>query len=321
MYNKELANRFVKDYNLPIQITDEKYFFYFLDLYEKGFESKTKYFSLLDEIVKKYDSNPNVFLEFYYKTRNEIIETIEQSEAYKKFNTMDMSSFKVIKNYNLPKKDIFNVTNLHKTLLSIDLSKANFQALRFADKDIVLGTNTYDELISKFTDSKYILDSKYLRQVIFGKLNPSRHISVEKYIMSLIMTQIERDFYFEKLIPISMSNDEIVFDASHLTGGFEEYTTRLTEYISNTVSGIKAKVTIFNLDGIKFVNETSKQENTFFQVNNLVTMKSSLKTVPITYHAQIYSFLNGFENLEENKLFLYDNNIAKFQDNFNIYKI
>lgn len=54
IYSKDLANRFVTDYKLPIQMTDEKYFFYYLDLYEKDYQSRTKYDKLCDLIEKEY---------------------------------------------------------------------------------------------------------------------------------------------------------------------------------------------------------------------------------------------------------------------------
>lgn len=61
IYNKDLANRFVSDYKLPIQLTDEKYFFYFLDLYEKEFKSLTKYANLCNLIKNRFNNNPNLF--------------------------------------------------------------------------------------------------------------------------------------------------------------------------------------------------------------------------------------------------------------------
>lgn len=210
-YSEELIKRFVKDYNLPIQITETKYFDYFLDLYEKDLGSSTKFEKLLNEIKNKFDSNESLFLENYYKTRNNIIDTILKSDSYKFFNSMDMKIFN-IKKYDISKSDVFKETNIGKTFISVDLVKANFQALKYIDKEIVLWCDTYEEFISKFTDSEYMKNSKYLRQVIFGKLNPSRHISVERHIMGLIMEIIKSNNEFDELIPVSISNDEIVFE-------------------------------------------------------------------------------------------------------------
>ena len=96
-YSEELIKRFVKDYNLPIQITETKYFDYFLDLYEKDLGSSTKFENLLNEIKIKFDSNESLFLENYYKTRNNIIDTILKSDSYKFFNSMDMKIFNIKK--------------------------------------------------------------------------------------------------------------------------------------------------------------------------------------------------------------------------------
>ena len=42
---------------------------------------------------------------------------------------------------------------------------------------------SYEDWVKKFTDLEYIIESKYTRQVVFGKLNPSRQIKVENYMI------------------------------------------------------------------------------------------------------------------------------------------
>ena len=183
LYNRELAKRFISDYKLPIPLINEKYFFYHLGLYQEDYNSLEYYFELLDMIGKKYGGNCNKFLEDYYNVRDKIITTIVESEAFQKFNTMDMNVFTIKDRPNITSDDIYNNDNIGKFFISIDLKKANFQTLRNIDKDIVFGADTYEEFIGKFTDLDYIKESKYARQVIFGKCNPKRHITAEKYFI------------------------------------------------------------------------------------------------------------------------------------------
>ena len=87
IYNKDLANRFVSDYKLPIPITFvEDYFFYYLNLYEEDYNSMTNYMKLCELINEKYESKPEKFLEDYYNVREDIIQTMLNNEAYKTFN-------------------------------------------------------------------------------------------------------------------------------------------------------------------------------------------------------------------------------------------
>ena len=66
-----------------------------------------------------------------------------------------------------------------KFYVSIDLKKANFQALKFAG---VLDDVDYDHFMYKYGADEYIRNSKYLRQVIFGKMtvimNKKQHFIV-----------------------------------------------------------------------------------------------------------------------------------------------
>ena len=155
-YHRDLANRFVSDLNLPIQNTNEEYFFNNLQLLEDKYSAMTKYRELCDLINEKFDGDPNTFLSEYYQIRDNIITDILESDKYKSFNEMDLSDYAVDRAlYN-------NVTS----------------------------NNIYEEFIGKYTDIDYIKNSKYTRQVIFGKLNPKRQITIEKYLISLLYKDI-----------------------------------------------------------------------------------------------------------------------------------
>ena len=213
-YNEDLANRFVSDYKLPISITnDEKIFIYKLQLYENSFSSLTKWNELWQLIVKRYDGNYHAFLDDYYQIRERIIQESLNNPAYKQFNNMHMSRFNVPKT-NISKNNIYNRENDGKFFLSIDLKKANFQALRYVSPEIVKNAETYEDFIGTFTDLDYVKTSKYIRQVVFGKLNPSRHITVEKFLTNKVLDALRNsEFYapyFEEKNIVSLSNDELI---------------------------------------------------------------------------------------------------------------
>ena len=184
--NNSVKKRFVNDYNLPIQVFDDEYFFYYLDLYEDTHNTLTKWNNLVNMVNTKFNGNYDDWLTYYSKVRDNIINSILNNQAYIKFSQEDNMNHYQFRNDLFKDSNIYSENYLGNTLISIDLKKANFQALKYHNADIIFNTNTYDELIERFSDCAYIKESKYTRQVIFGKLNPRRQITIERYIMNLI---------------------------------------------------------------------------------------------------------------------------------------
>lgn len=88
-------------------------------------------------------------------------------------------------------KNVYTPDNDGCLFVEADLRMANFQAMRYFDGRI-FGQDVYAQdgplnieqeyrkWASMFTDSEYVLSSKYVRQVVFGALNPKREISIER---------------------------------------------------------------------------------------------------------------------------------------------
>lgn len=324
IYSKDLANRFVSDYKLPIQLTDEKYFFYYLDLYERDYQSKTKYNKLCELIEKEYDASPSKFLDEYYKLRDCIITTIENSDAYKRFNEMDMSQFSIKNKLNITSNNIYNENNVGKIFVSFDLKKANFQALRFVDPEIVLNTDSYQEFIGKFTPSEYIAESKYTRQVIFGKLNPKRHITVEKYIIRKIYDFL-KDVCELQYKCVSMSNDEIVFDLGILKDlDIDEIfgvVDKINEYKKSIkdILGFDMNVEVYLLHKIQLCCDKFKRSCYYYKefIGSNDT-KGKLLCVPSNYFPIVYKLFNDLPLQEEDYHFDYEGLDCRYCENFNI---
>lgn len=235
--------RFCKDCNIPLRLFQEPYFTDRMKLYDRFYNTLSKWDLFVSEI-QKYHCEQDYYEE-YNCVKDEAILSIKNSEAYDNFNNEDMNKFRV-KNVNLPSNDIFKVSNDGKQFLSIDMRKANFSSLyNYSDK-MFSGANTWEEFISKFTDNKHIINSKYIRQVILGNCNPKRHITYEKYIMDDLL-----DFVVKFFIPISkivfFSNDEIVFDVTNM-----DYKSNSIEIqsILDVKGTVPFKVELFTLNKI-----------------------------------------------------------------------
>lgn len=201
--------RFCKDCNIPIRLFQDPYFTDRLKLFDKFYGTLEKWNIFLDEL-QKYHCEQDYFEE-YNRVKDAAILSIKESEAYKRFNEEDMNKYRVT-HENLPNKDIFKPSNDGKLFISIDMRKANFSSLYHYDNSMFSGAKTWEEFISKFTENKHIINSKYIRQVILGNCNPKRHITYEKYLMNEVLDALIKEvgYWFDEIV--FFSNDEIVID-------------------------------------------------------------------------------------------------------------
>ena len=201
--------RFCKDCNIPIRLFQEPYFTDRLKLFDKFYGTLEKWNIFIDEL-QRYNCEQDYFEE-YNRVKDAAILSIKESEAYKKFNEEDMNKY-CVTHKNLPNKDIFKPSNNGKLFISIDMRKANFSSLYHYDNSMFSGAKTWEEFISKFTENKHIINSKYIRQVILGNCNPKRHITYEKYLMNEVLDVLIKEvgYWFDEIV--FFSNDEIVID-------------------------------------------------------------------------------------------------------------
>ncbi|EFC37611.1 predicted protein [Naegleria gruberi] len=220
---ENLRRKFCKDYSLPISILASPHFEYLIELYDDYLGCNGQWKEMNEIIQRDFRSSEGLFSMLANDVVNNLLGTIEKSEAYIKYNTSAVPEELWINRYlefhpnveGLDQKSLgqyFPVLNNCQEVysgehdgfyfVSVDMASANFNILRFIDPKIVLGCKTYKELIrlalkekletgnyesNHKLDSKklleeletnqslvykYLIDAKYLRQVLFGKLNP-----------------------------------------------------------------------------------------------------------------------------------------------------
>ena len=204
---EKLRKRFCKDCGYSINSYDDNYFYYKLSRIPDALDKYDKF----EEMIFNYET-PEAFLDAYEELTNKIINHIKQKEAYKNFNEMDIKKY-IVKS-DIPCKTIYTGQNIGKTLLSIDMTKANFSALREFDPEIFDNCNTWQDFLKQFTTNEYIINSKYIRQVIMGNCDPKRQGHYEKYLMAQLLNELKNEFSDEDII--FFANDEIVIDIKSL---------------------------------------------------------------------------------------------------------
>ena len=309
-----LRRRFIKDYNLPINIVDNPFFDYYKERYD--FFPKEDWENCIKSINDNFNCNINSWLENYSQIRDNIITSIENSESFKMFNNFDFKTLKTI-DFNVGDLNIYNASNTGKIFLSIDLKKANFQALHDFNSCIVFNCKSYEELVALFGGDDYLKKSKYTRQVIFGKLNPKRTIQYEKYLIGTIFSN-EKNHLFKYLYEnsklITVKSDEIIFDITNVLE--DKIDCNFLEMLKDEIkknNNLDVSVKAFHLSRLVFENHSGNIIDAYVRYFYLEPEYSAeLKNVSSIFFPQIYTHFKGLEPNENDLYFKAENQIAKF---------
>ena len=171
-----LRERFIKDCKIPISLVQDPYFDYYLETYESFYKSKTQY-AVFCDLVERLGGEESFFKESKRIT-DSVIEAISSTEAYAYFSNMSLSEYSSNKS-DIKQQNIYNQQNVGQAFASFDLSKANYNALKFINPEIVLNTNSYEDLMKLYTQEEYFINSKHIRQVIFAHLNTTRQLRIQ----------------------------------------------------------------------------------------------------------------------------------------------
>lgn len=305
LLTKQLRSKFVKDYQLPIQVVQSPYFEQHLKLLEDSHGANTKYLILLETIRDKFDGNMQKFLEYRHSVEDQILSYILNSEAYKDFNS-DKNGI-VGETPVVGSPELYTKEQCNHFFVSYDMVKANFQALRFANPAIVRDCETYEQFIEKFTDIDYFKYAKQLRQSIFGKLNGKRTSAIEKLISNKFAKELASRFE-GKMKLYSIKTDEIILK---FTGTEEEFNKLKVE--NEEFSGFKFRVNKFKLLSQDFKHATSDRLLTaYIKEDYLNGHRRTLHCVPDTYYPQVYKLLNGMEINDSDLVFYFDHELSRF---------
>lgn len=296
--NVELRKRFAKDYNLPIKLFDDPYFYQRLELCSFEYpDVKEKWKQFVSEVSTF--SNPQDYFEYYNKVKDTVMNHVKSKPIYDEFINCDFKRFSV-DNHGIGERSVFKKSNDNQRFLSIDLVKANFTAMKYFNKELVDNKETYEDFIKQFTEYKHIIDSKYIRQVIFGNMNPKRQTTIEKYIMSNIL-EICLLYFNTESIQCYMC-DEIVINIS----GFDE--EKLNEFYKK----LKEDETTKNID---LHVETYSLENIYdtdYYIQYFDNGKIKFKSLPALFYPFVVRSIRGEEVLEDDKVFFHEGYLSKF---------
>lgn len=308
--SKKLMQRFCKDYNLPINVFNEEMFSYYSELYD--FFPKDRWENLCKKIEAEYDGNVDLWLDYCAKVRDAAIFGVMDTDEYKKFNSEDMSKWSV--DPSVPKigeHSIYNHECRGNFFISVDLKKANFQALKWAG---VIDDDTYDDFIKKFGGDDYISNSKYLRQVIFGKMNPGRTITVEKHLMGKIYCLIHEQMETIGYSFYSFNSDELIFKKSDF--GDSNFSMLDMDNVVSKVReelGLDVRCECILVGELDIVNANGNKVDAYIKLNTL-TNEETLKKASTTFYPQIYKIWKSTPIDKKDLIFFFEDQLATFNE-------
>ena len=310
MKELEIRDRFVRDTGLQIPVLESPYFEYHLSLYRDQWKSFSKW-AEFQELLSK---DPR-FVDKCFLVRNQILKSIEENEEFKKFNNrVDLSKWSNPYYKGNGSKSIYNQENVGKDFISIDLVKANIQALNnscpgiFGDTGFKDINEVWREWIEGFCEgnsgmAKWISESKHIRQKLLGLKNPSRQIMVERWMIGLAANHIINSTELKEEDIAFISQDEVVFKSNIV----------LDEKVIWKETGIQVKIKNFKLKSYSYLTGNGNTIRTYVKENTDGT--KDFKGIPKNYLAQIYQDIVRFPpDPEERDLVFYNDvkDICKF---------
>lgn len=313
----KLKQRFCKDNGVKIQVYTEPYFSQRIELL--GYEKE--YNNFVEMMQKYFDNDEKKFLDYSDNVSDAAINYIKNSSAYINFNNCDINNIRC-KNIAVT-KDIYNKNNVNKDFISIDISKANFSALVHysSANGFDFNSNSYDyrKFMQNFTDNEYFINSKYIRQVIFGKCNCSRLITYQKYLINDLIDKLLYTKVIDTEDIVSINNDEIVIDVTNKDFKCIEKIKRAVfdneivplslEYFTlRQVIGIDAYVKQVYFNSNCNCRRLKLQDCRWFGCSYTIKKADPMNIV------FIQRLLNGEEILEDDLVFYYNNTLAKLME-------
>jgi len=302
-FSNSLKKRFVSDFCLPFQVVQEPVFTYALETLDAHFGTRTK-FEMLRFFVENQGGEEG-FFEQSNRVKGKIIDAISNKEAYLKLQNDRLDGCNTVN--NVSQQNIYNMGNVGKTFISIDLRHANFNVFRVFDPDLVLGFDTYVDLVGSVTDFDYFKQSKYLRQVIFGNLLPKKQQRLQQKLMDDVITDLHRSAGITMKSFVSASSDEVVFEVNAAEA------ETLTLKVKAVLDQLRTSPLYDNLR-IESFRMKSIGDKSYFIKENTSTGEVTFKGVPSLIFMQVYKHYYGLPLHPNDLVFYHEGFLAEFKE-------
>lgn len=295
-----LRKRFCTDCGIPMNLSVEPYFTSRLMLYDELYNTLHKWESFMN-MLQDFETEED-FYNMYNNLKDTVIEDIRSTSGFEAFIN-DTQLLNKVDNL-IVKKDIFNKNNVNRRFIDIDIVKANFSSLNAYNPDIFGGLTDWRDYLGQYTNYEYLLNSKYLRQVIFGSCNPKRLASLEKYYMNELVSQLKG--ICENGTLAYSSPDEAIIDVTNLTD------KQISSHLQSIAGKAKNVPVRFRIETFT-LHELSGTSGYYKEITTETgDKKIEIKGIGSDYLPMVIRKFKGEEINELDKVFNYNGVLAKF---------
>jgi hypothetical protein len=300
----EQIDLFVKYSKIPIPINLPEHINYYISLLFPYYNINS-YNDFISDINKLGFHKIKVDILF---VKNKVINKLKSNDEYQNFISSKTIISKYPKDFITQSKSIYNSTNVGKNLISIDIKSANWTCYKKITQ-MDMNIQWYD-MINKFTPSKFICKSKYLREVIFGEINSKKLIKFTGDFLFDLDQVIS--LQYPNIKKITCLTDEIIYEIMYIDGfNFDEFISKIKVVDENFNS-------IYRVEQFKlkqflpydyYVKEIT-QSSDFVDCTNksfLVPVQVQFKQIPKHYICQAIKYYQDKQPEQLDMKFMFEN--------------
>lgn len=310
----EQIDLFVKYSKMPIPINLPEHINYYIGLF-------TPYYDI--ETYKDFNSDANklgfhkikVDIQF---VKNKVVNKLNSNIKYQNFMSSNTIVPKYPKDFITQSKSIYNPVHVGKNLISIDIKSANWTCYK---KITQIDMNAqWHDMINKFTPSKFICKSKYLREVIFGEMNSKKLIKFAGDFLFDLDQVISSQY--PNMIKITCLTDEIIYEFVDTDGfNFDEFISKI-KVVDENFNSIY-RVEQFKLKQLLpydyYVKEITHSTDFVNCMNK--TIQLQFKQIPKHYICQAIRYYQDEEPEQLDLKFMFENISCSFDTKLHFDKI
>jgi len=290
-----LRKAFVKECDFSLPVLSDPYFAYFVNLFNEYDNTLISRLKCFMDCVNQFGGEQNYFTELK-RLKESVIEHIKSKTQYICLNENDFPAYmmKFLSEYRLCTNELFCKEKCGKEYISLDITKANFESFKYMSPQIVDNYDTYELFISQFFKHDHLINSRNIRQYIFGNLSPKRQNTILQYITKRMYKDIVANIPKAKLS--THSQDELVFEKD------DNISSELIREALKLCT-VSFKLTEFTLDRIG--------DHPFY-IKKMNDGTFQLKCIPDYFLAQVYKKAMNKSIEELDLVFMFDCQLSKF---------